>query len=148
MPTYEYRCNDCGTIFEIIHSIKETPSFQCQECDAKEPLERLISQNIGGFIFKGHKTEAMNWKEKRVRYKKNAELEVKQIEKWSGTNGKLVPNIGGTPFDNWRDAAVAAKESKLDPTGFQKKAEEAKHINAFGIDDRKWKAAKKKRDEA
>ena len=59
-----------------------------------------------------------------------------------------MPNIGGTPFDNWKDAAVAAKESKLDSTLYEKKAEESKHVNAFGVDDRKWKAAKEKRDKA
>jgi len=145
MPIYEYKCNSCDVVFEIPHSIKEDPVFHCQECESKEPLVRLISKNIAGFIFKGNKTEASNWKEKRWRVKKNADLELKQIERY-GSGSRLVPNIGGTEFDSWKDAGKAAKEAGMDSSSFEAKSQESKLVSSDGINIKKWKAAKEKKD--
>jgi len=41
MPTYEYKCNNCGAEYELIHNIHELVKI-CKEC-SKETLERLIS---------------------------------------------------------------------------------------------------------
>ncbi|MBU0573433.1 MAG: FmdB family zinc ribbon protein [Candidatus Margulisiibacteriota bacterium] len=49
MPLYEYKCKDCGHVFEIKQSIKEDPLRFCPEC--KGDIERLISP--AGIIFKG-----------------------------------------------------------------------------------------------
>ena len=49
MPTYDYKCPSCNTIREEVHSMKEYPIFTCEKCDSKEPMERLISFNPGGF---------------------------------------------------------------------------------------------------
>lgn len=110
-------------------------------------MELLISKNTSGFTFKGDHTAAINWKEQRWREKKNAALELKQMERYSGKN-KLVPNIGGTEFDSWKDAASAAKEAGIPTEGYQKKAEESKLISSSGINDAKWKAAKDKKNNA
>ena len=50
MPTYEYRCNSCGFIFEVFQSIKAEPLRECSQC--KGPVERLIGGGIG-FISSG-----------------------------------------------------------------------------------------------
>jgi len=80
VPSYDYKCPSCGFVIEIIHSIKDSSQFFCEKCGSKEPLERLISFNRTGFICKG--SEASAWKEKRYRVKKNADLGVKQIERY------------------------------------------------------------------
>jgi len=151
MPTYEYRCSECGTIKEIVHSIKESPKFFCESCDPenkKDPLERLISQNIaGGFCFKGMGTESMIWKEKRIRNKKNADLEMRQLERWGGSTPKLTPNVGGEVYDSWDDAGKAAKSKGLDDSKYKQQAEASKSISKVsGIDDSKWKAVKEKKN--
>lgn len=52
MPTYDYRCPQCGK-FSITQSIKEPALQQCPTC--KAPVERLIGRNVniiykcGGF---------------------------------------------------------------------------------------------------
>lgn len=51
MPTYDYRCEDCGHIFEAFHGIKDDPLSTCPEC-GEDALERLIAGG-GGIIFKG-----------------------------------------------------------------------------------------------
>jgi putative FmdB family regulatory protein len=41
MPTYEYRCNECGYLFEINHSINENPAVLCPKC--KSQVRKLIT---------------------------------------------------------------------------------------------------------
>ena len=51
MPTYDYRCKNCGHRFEEFQSMKADPLVTCPNCN--EPtLERLIGAG-GGMIFKG-----------------------------------------------------------------------------------------------
>ncbi|MBM4157370.1 MAG: zinc ribbon domain-containing protein [Ignavibacteria bacterium] len=51
MPTYEYKCENCGNQFEIYQSIKDNPLKHCKEC-GKDTLKRIISSSVG-LIFKG-----------------------------------------------------------------------------------------------
>ncbi len=57
MPTYEYKCEDCGVI-EILHSIMDDAKEECPEC-GRGGLERLISLGTG-FIFKGKQANQYN----------------------------------------------------------------------------------------
>lgn len=49
MPTYEYKCENCGT-FEKLQSITEKPLTNCPECEGK--VQRLISKNVH-VLYKG-----------------------------------------------------------------------------------------------
>ena len=51
MPTYEYRCGDCGHEFEEFQSIKAGSLRKCPEC-GKNSLKRLLGTGAG-IIFKG-----------------------------------------------------------------------------------------------
>src|ERR1700709_1934320 len=51
MPTYEYRCSNCGHEFEKFQSIKAAPIKECPAC-GQPTAQRLISKG-GGLIFKG-----------------------------------------------------------------------------------------------
>jgi putative FmdB family regulatory protein len=51
MPTYDYRCNACGHVFETFHGMSVAPLRKCPKC-GKLKLERLISGGAG-VIFKG-----------------------------------------------------------------------------------------------
>ena len=50
MPTYEYKCEDCGYKFEKFQSMKDKPIAKCPKCDGT--VQRLISGGAG-VIFKG-----------------------------------------------------------------------------------------------
>jgi putative FmdB family regulatory protein len=50
MPTYEYRCRDCGREFEIFQRMSDQPGAPCPDCECR--AERLISGGAG-FVFKG-----------------------------------------------------------------------------------------------
>jgi len=45
MPTYDYRCENCGKQFEVFHAMSEEPSLKCSECNGN--LKRLIGTGSG-----------------------------------------------------------------------------------------------------
>ena len=49
MPTYAYRCNDCGVEFERVQKFSDKPLTRCPECKGKI---RRIPQ-AAGIVFKG-----------------------------------------------------------------------------------------------
>jgi putative FmdB family regulatory protein len=50
MPTYEYKCLECGHQFELFQKITEDPINECPNC--KGHVKRLIGMGAGP-IFKG-----------------------------------------------------------------------------------------------
>lgn len=61
MPTYEYRCFDCGHQFEEFQSIVDSPIRVCPKCGGR--VERLISGG-SGLIFKGSGFYVTDYKRK------------------------------------------------------------------------------------
>jgi len=55
MPTYDYRCKTCGSVFEVVHSIKldSLKKYKCPKCKKEQPCERQIAPNICPPVFKG-----------------------------------------------------------------------------------------------
>jgi putative FmdB family regulatory protein len=49
VPTYDYRCRDCGHTIEIFHSILDDGPDACERC--RGPLVRVL--HPAGVIFKG-----------------------------------------------------------------------------------------------
>lgn len=62
MPTYDYKCSNCGHEFEIFQSMKDDKLTKCPECK-KETLKRLIGSG-GGLIFKGTGFYLTDYKDK------------------------------------------------------------------------------------
>ncbi|MCS7280286.1 MAG: zinc ribbon domain-containing protein [Desulfobacterota bacterium] len=60
MPIYEYRCLDCGKVFEIFQKITEEPLNTCRFCNGK--VQKLISQC--SFHLKGSGWYATDYKRK------------------------------------------------------------------------------------
>ncbi len=50
MPTYDYKCLECGHKFEMFQSMTAEPVNKCPECGGK--VKRLIGAGAGA-IFKG-----------------------------------------------------------------------------------------------
>ncbi|GAB2970459.1 FmdB family zinc ribbon protein [Nocardioides montaniterrae] len=49
MPTYQYRCADCGHFFEIVQSFSDDSLTVCPECEGT--LRKVF--NAVGVVFKG-----------------------------------------------------------------------------------------------
>ncbi len=52
MPTYEYKCRNCGKEFEIMQRITEPALSICPDESCKGEIYRKISKNIG-LVFNG-----------------------------------------------------------------------------------------------
>ena len=52
MPTYEYKCNKCKSVFEEFQSITEEPLTQCRSENCDGTIYRIISSGAG-ILFKG-----------------------------------------------------------------------------------------------
>ena len=50
MPTYEYKCDNCGHVFEKIQSVRDEPLIQCPNCSFNS-LHKVFYP--AGIIFKG-----------------------------------------------------------------------------------------------
>ncbi|WP_324668303.1 FmdB family zinc ribbon protein [Geochorda subterranea] len=73
MPTYEYRCERCGT-FEAFQAITESPLQACPTCGG--PVERLISRNVN-ILFKGSGFHVTDYRSKS--YKDAAKKEESSV---------------------------------------------------------------------
>lgn len=51
MPIYEYECEKCGGVFELIHAVSAPPPKNCETKGCKGKPRRMVS--AGGFILKG-----------------------------------------------------------------------------------------------
>jgi putative FmdB family regulatory protein len=51
MPIYEYECEKCGDVFELIHAVTAPPPKNCETKGCKGKPRRMVS--AGGFILKG-----------------------------------------------------------------------------------------------
>lgn len=50
MPTYDYKCEKCGNLFELFQGMKEKPAEKCPKCGGA--VKRLVGSGAG-IIFKG-----------------------------------------------------------------------------------------------
>ncbi|MFQ6610818.1 MAG: FmdB family zinc ribbon protein [Fidelibacterota bacterium] len=50
MPTYNYKCNDCGYTFTVVQKMSDSPVSSCELCHGR--VNRVISGGTG-LIFKG-----------------------------------------------------------------------------------------------
>lgn len=64
MPTYEYRCDECGHKFEEFQSISAPPVDHCPKCGGVP--RRLISGGTG-LIFKGSGFYITDYRDKKYK---------------------------------------------------------------------------------
>lgn len=88
MPTYEYRCKQCGHVSEEFQQITEEPLLRCPNCNT-DNLARVMGTGVG-LIFKGSGFYLTDYKkgggekegsEKKKEGKKEGKKEEKKPEK-------------------------------------------------------------------
>lgn len=84
MPTYEYKCNHCGHLFEQMQSITAKSLRKCPNC-GKSTLRRLIGTGAG-LIFKGSGFYATDYRSEN--YKESAKKESPEKSKAKTTPAK------------------------------------------------------------
>jgi len=81
MPIYEYKCNNCNIVKEVMHKISESPEVLCPEC--KKNMSRLISASA--FHLKGSGWYVTD-------YKKNNNKEKKTVSTKKETKNSCTEN--------------------------------------------------------
>ncbi len=90
MPTYDYKCDACGAVWEVFQSIKAAPIKKCPSC-GKNKAKRQIGAGAG-IIFRGSGFYSTDYRSDS--YKKGADAAKKSESTTSsgssdsGSNGK------------------------------------------------------------
>lgn len=142
MPRYTYGCTKCGLEKSVRHKMSETPQLSCESC--KHTLTKKVVLSAGGYT--KSMTPAKAFKEEKYRRKKNADLEVRQLERY-GSGGTLVPNLGGEEFESWKEAKKFAESNGSKDTSSMDKyiREESETNNSRRLNEVKLKELKEKR---
>jgi putative FmdB family regulatory protein len=120
MPTYEYKCNNCGHKFEKFHSITAAPIRKCPLC-GKNAVERLISAG-GGLIFKGSGFYITDYRDAAYQDKAKADTEKPAAVPKTGES-ESKPAATEAKGDAKSDSKPEAKPAAKSETKSEAKAE-------------------------
>ncbi len=87
MPTYDYKCKECGHQFEAFQSMSAEPLTECEKCDGT--VERVISGGAG-LIFKGSGFYITDYRDSS--YSKAAEKDSGKTDKKPDTKSDSKPS--------------------------------------------------------
>lgn len=104
MPIYEYECEKCGGVFELIHAVTAPPPKNCETKGCKGKPRRMVS--AGGFILKGDGWYATDYPSESR--KKGWESESQQGKPAAPAESKSE----GSPASNNAPAPAAQSEPK------------------------------------
>ena len=105
MPIYEYECEKCGSVFELIHAVSAAPPKKCETKGCRGKPRRMVS--AGGFILKGDGWYANDYPSESR--KKGWEAESRQGKPAAATDSK---SKGGTAPEAAAPAPASKTESK------------------------------------
>lgn len=78
MPTYEYECQKCGSIQEVMHGITATLAVDCKICGGE--CHKIFSMNTN-FVLKGGDWPSQGFRMKDQMNKKNSKMKSKMVER-------------------------------------------------------------------
>jgi putative FmdB family regulatory protein len=84
MPTYEYRCSDCGHQFETHRRIDEEPLTVCERCGGR--LRKVF--HPAGIVFKGSGFYATDSRSKRSGSKEGTDAKKSEAKSDSSSENK------------------------------------------------------------
>ncbi len=123
MPTYDYRCTECGHTFEEFQSMSAETLKTCPSC-GKPALKRLMGSGAG-MIFKGSGFYLTDYKgntgsnNKKSSEKKPSDK--KQSESKPSGDTASENKSAESPSDKSGTAAESKETKKSDPTDSTKK---------------------------
>ncbi len=110
MPIYEYECQKCGSVFEMMQSISAKPLKIHTGTDCKGKVKRLVSAS--GFILKGDGWYANDYPSESR--KKGWEQEKRESD--PNANAKHTCGSGCNHSGSSPESKPAASESKPAPS--------------------------------
>ena len=109
MPTYEYRCDECGHEMETFQSITAKALKKCPEC-SKNGLKRLISGG-GAILFKGSGFYETDYRSSDYKQKADADKKASEPKSESKADSKS-ESKPGTKSDAKGGAKAEPKPAK------------------------------------
>ncbi len=103
MPTYDYKCRDCGYSFEKFQSINARKLTKCPRCGGK--VKRLIGMGAG-IIFKGPGFYETDYRSEN--YKKG---EKKEKENLASTESKPAGDASKSPVSTKKRSTSGDRSS-------------------------------------
>ncbi len=113
MPTYEYKCENCGHQFDVYQSMKDEKLKECPNC-GKNTLRRLIGSG-GGLIFKGSGFYLTDYKNKPAESSavKNSAAETKKTDSSPAkTDNEKITTPVPKDSKNSKDSKSPSSETK------------------------------------
>ncbi len=107
MPTYEYRCRDCGREFEVFQRMSDRPGAPCPACGAAS--QRLISGGAG-LLFKGDGFYITDYRSDDYRKQAREEAGV-GADKGDGAKGSESKSSSETAKPSTADRGAGAKNT-------------------------------------
>jgi len=89
MPTYDYRCDNCGHEFDAFQSITEAALKKCPKC-GKNKLRRLIGAGAG-IIFKGSGFYETDYKRSRASSSESSEKKPDEAKPAESKSAEAAP---------------------------------------------------------
>lgn len=112
MPTYEYKCDNCGHEFDFYQLMKDDKLTKCPDC-GKETLRRLIGTG-SGLIFKGSGFYLTDYKnkpaEKTALSPSESKTETKKSD--SPASGNTEPSVAKDKISADSPSSDSASETK------------------------------------
>ena len=109
MPTYEYRCNKCGDLFEVRQKFSDETLTTHENCGG--PVERLLS--VPAFQFKGSGFYITDYKSGNSG-SGNSAGKGEGAEKKEGSEKKEAPATAGGTSEKSAPAAPETKASSIE----------------------------------
>lgn len=91
MPTYQYRCTECGTELEVVQKFSDEALTVCPECAG---LLRKVF-NAVGVVFKGSGFYATDSRKAKHKHHKHEKHSAGTSSDGAGTAGKAEPKSEG-----------------------------------------------------
>ncbi|MFO7821422.1 MAG: FmdB family zinc ribbon protein [Lentisphaeria bacterium] len=88
MPTYEYKCHECGDVFDVFQNMSDEPLKTCPECGGA--VKRLIGSGAG-IIFKGSGFYCTDYRSSNYQQQANKEKDKKDSTNTGKEAGKKEP---------------------------------------------------------
>lgn len=123
MPTYEYQCEECGAVFDVLQSIKARPlrKTACPECETSRPVKRLISTG-GAVIFKGSGFYETDYRSEGYKKAAKSDTETGGTSPSSGETKSTEPKSGDTKTGDTKSGESKSGDAKSSDTGGSSKS--------------------------
>ncbi len=113
MPTYEYRCSDCGHQFETFRRIDDEPLTVCERCGGR--LRKVF--HPAGIVFKGSGFYATDSRSKKSGSKDGGDkggekVDSKADSKSDSKSGSKSESSGGDAGGKKESTATGSGDSK------------------------------------